>query len=261
MDVTERVIAIISLLTRHKGFHTVTGISKELGISKSTAHRIVSSLERLQWVVRDRWTRRYRLGPGALEIGLSMLSHINIRSISLPYLYQLHDTTNESAMLSLRIGLERVYIEQVESNSELLMKAELGKRYPLWCGAQGKAMLAYMEDSEIEAVIDNLIQSGVPVLASGQVLNMNDLREELAEIRRQGFAVSFGERVQGTAAVAAPIFGHDNRVAGAISVGGPQNRFSVEISKHYGAMVSKAAKDINLRLGALWKEAGSSRKL
>lgn len=141
MDVTERVIAIISLLTRHKELHSLTGISRELGISKSTAHRIMSSLERLQWVVRDKRTRKYCLGPGALEIGLSVLSNIDIRNISLPYLYQLHDTTNESAMLSLRIGLERVYIEQVESSSELLMKAELGKRYPLWCGAQGKAML------------------------------------------------------------------------------------------------------------------------
>jgi DNA-binding IclR family transcriptional regulator len=152
-------------------------------------------------------------------------------------------------MLALRVGLERVFIAQVPSTLEVRMMVELGKSHPLWCGAQGKAILAYMEESEVEAVMNELIKSGTRVLASGTIIDIDGLSKELAEIQRQGFAVSFAERVPGAAAVAAPIFERDRRVVGAIAIGGPLQRFAPDIVNRFGRLVSQAATEISLEFG------------
>ena len=250
MGSTERVTEIISFLASDKKSHSLSEIPNQLGISKTTAHRIVTSLEKLRWLERDSVTKKYRLGPALLQIGLSALSQLDISSISLRYLEKLHGETNESTMLTLRLGLERVFIEQIVSDAELRMVAELGKRYPLWCGAQGKVILAYLKEEEQNSVINKMIQSGYKKTASGEPVNIDNLRKQLEEIRVQGFATSFGERVPGSTAVASAIFGHTGRVLGAISIAGAMQRFSVDIIKHYGDLVRKAAAAISEELGA-----------
>lgn len=254
MDVTDRVVSVITYLSLDRDFHGITEICTQLRISKSTVYRILSSLERHRWVAQDTKTRRYRLGNGILEIGLSILSNLDTRSVSLPYLYQLRDTTSETASLSLRVGLERTYVEIVQGSEQLRLIHELGKRHPLWCAAQGKAILAYMDEGEIEAVLNNLINSGVRAFASGQIIDIDNLRKELTEIRKKGFSVSFGERIAGTAAVAAPIFGAYDKVIGSIATGGPANRLSADAAKHYGTLVSRIAREVSLELGAFVKE-------
>jgi DNA-binding IclR family transcriptional regulator len=248
MDVIKRFVSVVNYLSADQSYHGITEICQEMRVSKASVYRILSSLEDLGWVVQDPETRKYKLGSALLEIGLSVLSHLDIRMVSLRYLNQLRDSINESAMLTLRVGFERIFIDQVQDNHEIRLIAELGKRYPLWSGAQGKVMLAHLEEREIEMIVDNLIESGIRVLASGQNLDIDGLRKELVEIRKQGFAVSVGERVIGASAVASPIFGQDNRVAGAISVGGPLHRFSVDKARECGPLVSQVAEKISLQL-------------
>jgi IclR family acetate operon transcriptional repressor len=251
MDVTERVVAVVSYLAADDKIHGVTEIGDRLGISKSTVHRILSSLERMQWVERDPETRKYRLGSQLMEIGLSVLSRLDIRSISLPYLSQLTRSTNETSMLSLRVGYERVYIEQLEGSYEVRMIPALGKRHPLWCGAGGKAILAYLDESEIEKVIGDLRESGAQFPGSGRKIKVDVLMKELAEIRRQGFAMSFQERVSGAASVSAPIFGRDNRVTGSLTIAGHLDRFTDQVTKEYAALVTQAVREINSRIGSI----------
>jgi DNA-binding IclR family transcriptional regulator len=250
MDSTERVIAIVSHLVANPRTYGISEICRDLRISKSTAHRILSKLLTMQWLSREPGSKKYNIGPGLAEISWAVLSNLDLRRASLPHLSQLNQATNETAMLTLRFGFERVYVEQVEGSYEVRMITELGKRYPLWLGAQGKAILAYMESLEIEEVLENMKKTGTKLLASGQMLDADNLRLELAEIRKQGFAVSFGERVSGAAAVAAPIFDRRNQVLGAISVAGPIHRFVPEIVQRYGSMVSQAAKEIQVQLGS-----------
>lgn len=249
MNTVQRVITIISYLAAANGHRGVTEMSKELGLSKSGVYRILSSLESAQWVVQNSGTQRYTLGSRILELSLSLLSNLDLRTASLSYLEELCSATKETAMLSGRVGLERIAVEQVPGYYEVRHLPEPGKRLPLWCGAPGKVMLAHLEESEIETVIDSLARSGVSVLASGQPVDIDRLREELGEIRRQGFAISSGERVVATNSVAAVIFGHRHRVIGAISVSGPLPRFTADLARHYGPLISQAARRISVRLG------------
>jgi DNA-binding IclR family transcriptional regulator len=89
------------------------------------------------------------------------------------------------------------------------------------------------------------------VLASGQALVAEELRKYLSEIREKHFAISMGKRIQGTIAIAAPIFGFNRQVIGAISVGGPASRFTFEVAMQASPSVIEAAKNISMRFGNL----------
>lgn len=258
MGVTERIVAIITYLSENYDFRELTEISRALKLSKSTTHRLLSSLGSLQWVIQDSQTRKYRLGNKALEVGLYMGSQLDMGVISLPYLYQLRDTTGETARLTLRVSLERVFIEQVPSTYELRYIADLGKRFPLWVGPVGKVILAHMEENAIEEVIDKFANSGEYVTASGKVIDVDGLRRELAKIRKQGFAAGIAERVAGIAVLAAPIFGYNHQVLGAISIAGPMNRFDSDRITKYSVLVCDAARNISMQMGDVREKASTA---
>lgn len=249
MGAIDQVIRIMIYLASKNGVHGVTEIARELDVNKTTVYRILSALRRAEWVTRDPETRRYTLGSEVTGFALRLVSGIELRKISLPYLYELRDASGETVMLSVRTGLERMYVEQIQGLHEVRQIVELGRRYPLWCGAPGKSILSHMEESEQEMVLDNLVRSGVHILASGQIIDIGQLRKELAEIKRQGFSVTCGERIQGTTAVAAPLFSKSHRILGAISIGGPVQRFSIDLATQFGKKVGEAARQISLRLG------------
>ena len=259
MNTAERVIAILNYLAINQASRGVTEISRELGSGKSTVYRVLSSLESVQWVAQDSETDKYTLGSMALEFSLSLLNNFDVRKVSLRYLEELRDATGETSMLSLRVGLERIYVEQLPSHNEVRHFVQLGIRVPLWCGAPSKVMLAYMEENEVGVVMENLRKSGVTILASGQAVDSDSLREELANISRQGFAVTVGERVAAVAGVAAPIFDRHHRVVGAISVSGPLPRFSADLATSYGPLVGQAASKISLQVGDSKENAATDR--
>ena len=197
----------------------------------------------------DLATKRYSVGAGLLELAFVLVSHFELRTASLPYLKMLYSKVTEGVMLTARVGLERMYVEQIESQHELRQVVEMGKRLPLWLGAPGKAILAYLEAHEIEAVIQGLEHEGSRFFASGKPIGAGKLRHELIEVRKQGYAWSSSERLAGTNAVAAPIFDRYHRVVGAISLGGPESRFGRDTARKYGPMVRETADNISFQLG------------
>lgn len=248
LDREERVTALLDYMAKHKKPCRVTELSKELQITKSSICRILMSLKRLNWVVQLP-SEEYVLGDKVLEFSLSVLSGVEIRSVSSPYLEELNNTTRETVGLVIRTGMEDICIDQIESKHLVRHVLKVGSRYPLWSGASGRVILANMDDSEIEEIIGNLEKIGEVVSASGQVIDSNKLKNELAEVRRTGFAISLGERTSVTAAVAAPIF-ERNRVIGSIILTGPLPRFDEDLARSYSDLVVKAARNISMRLGS-----------
>jgi len=250
-------VAVLNCLAGAKVPLGVTEISKCLGLSKGTISRILSDLEKEEMVVQDTVSHRHTLGIKLLELGLMAQSNVDLRSASLPYMHQLLNVTGETATLSMRVGMERMYIAQVPGTYEVRHVPELGKRFPLWAGGGGKVIWAYLEGDEAEAVFDSLRKSGVRTLASGQILDIDRLRAELGEIRKRGFAVTVGERVPSFCGVSAPVFGGEHRVVGVVSVGGPLPRFGFEEAMRLGPMVDDAARKISLHLGSFTQNTNS----
>ncbi|MCI2975312.1 MAG: IclR family transcriptional regulator [Ferrimicrobium sp.] len=203
----------------------VTEIAQQLGLSKASVHRILSSLRKKGIVEIEPVTRRYLLGPVIVSLGLTYLSKLDVRRVAHPELVALSRETFETATLSIRTGEHRVYVDQVTPEREVLMSVQIGLPHPLHAGASSKAFLAFLPPAEIEFYLENTLEQVTP----STVTDRDQLRRQIAEIRRRGYALSFGERQAGAGSVAAPVLDYQNLPIAVISVCGPAERLAQEV--------------------------------
>ncbi len=222
----ERAADVLNAFTDLDGADTgVTELSERLGLSKAVVHRILSSLRVKGLVELDEDSRRYSLGPASLSLGLTYLQKIDVRDEARTFLRDLSDETNETATLSVRRGNMRMYVDQITPSREVKMIVQLGHPFPLHAGASSKAFLAHLSDEFIDEYLSKPLEPLSPLTTTDPVA----LRKDLALVRSRGYASSFGERQEGAASVAAPVFDHENDPVAVISVCGPLERFRGEI--------------------------------
>lgn len=248
-----RVVDVLALFTAGPAALGVSEIARELRLSKAVVHRILQSLASRSFVVADPQTREYRLGPGAVALGVRAMRDMDLRRSASPVLRRLRDETGETTTLSAPIGGSRVYLDQYESPQEIKMTVELGRPHPLHAGASSRAILAFLPEETHDAVI----RAGLPRLTPLTIDDPEELRRRLAGVRAAGYATSLGERQDGAGSVAAPVFGLDGEVAGAISVCGPVSRFDRKVVERYVPLVREAAREISRALG--WDRDHRSR--
>jgi len=250
MNTAERVVEILDTLASSAGSCGVSEISRQLGLGKNNVFRILSALESKGWVHQDVETRRYSLTGAMARVALQSLSQLDIQRVSLPFLDELQAITGETSALSIRVDFERMFISSVPSHHEVRQMVPLGERRQMWYGSGGRAILAFMAEEEIGAVLRQFEASGVSVLAGGQAVTIDSLRQELAQVRSQGFSAAAGERTSGICGVSAPIFNHEQKVVGSLSVSGPMPRFDLDKACQHGPLVLDRAKKISSILGA-----------
>lgn len=224
----------------------VSELARHLGLSKAVVHRIVRSLVAGGFFSFDERTRRYRLGPSAVSVGLAALAQMEVPKVAQPHLERLVGLTKETATLSGRYGYERMYLMQVPSPQEIRMSVQLGVLYPLYAGGSSKAILAALEPEDIRRYLET-----VPLrpLTSATIPDIATLTADLETIRERGYSVSYGERQEDAASVAAPIFDATGRVYGSTSVCGPISRLSERMIEEFGPLVRDTAAAISRELG------------
>ena len=217
----------------------ITEISDELSMSKAAVHRVLASLKGRGLIEVDERTRRYSLGVGALRLGLAYLDRIDVRRMGHPALERLSEKTNETATLSVLLGNhERIYVDQITPDREVIMSVSMGEPYPLHAGATGRAFLAFMEEGLRE---EYLAQGNLKAMTELTVTDADELRAIVARIREQGWSFSAAERKSGAAAVAAPVLSHDGFPVAVISACGPVERLSENVDVCREAVVETAA--------------------
>jgi IclR family KDG regulon transcriptional repressor len=250
MNTPERVIAILDELASAGGPLGVSELGRQLKIGKNNIFRILSALESKGWVEQNTETKKYGLTGAMAGVAFKALSRLDVQNISLPYLEELQSVTGETSALSIRMEMERMFINCIPSSHSLRHYLPIGRRSKLWYGSGGKSILAFMADDEIAVVLSELSNSSDSALPSGQAVNVESLREELARIRKQGLAVGSGERTSGVLGVSAPIFDHKQQVVGCLSVSGPMPRFDMEKALRFSTLIMEKANKISLILGA-----------
>jgi len=216
----------------------VTEISNALGLSKAVVHRILNSLRVKGLVEVNEDSRRYSLGPAAVALGLTYLNRVDVRTMARPVIRDLSELTEETATLSIRAGNERIYIDQVTPFRDVKMSVQLGHPYPLHAGGSSKVILAFLPDEQIAEYIEH----GLRQVTDHTVTDPAKLRSELAEIRSNGYAVSFGERQSGAASVASAVFDHEGLPIASMSLCGPEERFKEEVPEASDLIVKAAAR-------------------
>jgi DNA-binding IclR family transcriptional regulator len=211
-------------------------LSSILDMPSSTVYRYLRTLGEFGFI--DRHDGRYRLGPRLLIGAGSKVTSERLIRLADPVLRMLAEETGETALIVRRVGLSALCLHQVEAKQPLRVALEPGAMAPLYAGAMSRVLLAYAPPEILEEVVAQGIQ---PV--TERTPNESDLRHGLADIVATGIALSEGEFVAGSVAMAVPIFREDGIVA-ALAVAGPESRCGLAWRSRVRRLLPSAAESI-----------------
>lgn len=246
----QRALDILLCFNWHERELTLTEIAEKVNLAKSTTSRILTTLEDSNFLVRDEKTGVYKLGINLYYLGLLAKESMDLRSIAYPIMIELRDKTKETINLYLLDGQDKVCFEQVESPHFIKQSVKVGERFPLWDGATGKIILAYLDEKIWYEMIDKL-----EPITEYTIVDPEEFIEALKSYRAKGVAVTVGEKDYEIGCAAAPIFDRSGEVIGCISISGPSSRFP-ENTDQYSNLVKEAATKISKQLGYFGRKAG-----
>jgi DNA-binding IclR family transcriptional regulator len=200
----KKAFQILELIAKRDRLLTISDLSRELDISKSTVHGIARALENAGAVVRDAKTKRYTLGMTLFDLARAGNSHVDLKDAARPIIEDLMNSTQQSVFLGIRSGDHVSIIDIVESTQDLKITAPVGTRLPLLAGAIGKAFLAAMDESLADALIQTI---GLREFTKKSIVDFSRYRKEVSEARSSGYGLDDEEYIPGVRAVAAVIPG------------------------------------------------------
>lgn len=239
-----KAVRILAALRTVRGGASARELAVTTGIPRSTVQRALVSLADSGMVIQDRSNQRYLVGPQALLIGLGYRDSNALVTEARPLMIALRDETGETVGLSIAVGDTRVFLEEVQSRSEIRFASELGRLYPVWSGANGRVLLGGYSDADIERVLtarqadDSLFHP----------LSVDATREGVAIAREDGHSTAMNEAIRGVNSIAVPVRGADGEIIAAMSVSGPSDRFTPEHMDEALVLLHKAVDDLTLRL-------------
>jgi DNA-binding IclR family transcriptional regulator len=243
----ERALALLAQFSAERPRLGLSELSRGLRLSKATILRLLRTLETHGMVRQRAEDRSFTLGPGAIRLGALALRHTGLLEVSRPRLTRLRALTGETACLFMVSGADRLCVDVVPSQHDLRLTLEVGMTRPLHAGAAGKVLLAFMPPRDAERI---LLRGRLPRLTAATVTSPAVLLRQLGPIRRDGFAATHGEAVDGAAAVAAPVFDRDDVLVAAVNVLGPRLRMSDPAIREIVPAVKAAAQAISGELGS-----------
>lgn len=239
----DRAITILELLA-HQGTLGVTELSRELGVHKSTASRLVSALEVRGLVEQVEERGKYRLGPGVLRLAGATTARLDLVKEARSVLRRLAADTGETINLTVLATGAALYIDQVVSPTVIATYDWVGQHIPLHATSNGKVLISETPAAELPALLRDLAAYTPQTITDREVL-----LAELAEVRDQGYAIARDELDQGLTALAAPIRNAHGEIVASLSVSGLSYRFGDERVAELVPLTRQAAADASARLG------------
>jgi DNA-binding IclR family transcriptional regulator len=242
----DRALDILLCFSRQTPELTMTQIAEQVGINKSTVHRLLGTLEKKRFVDRDQMTGIYRPGIRLLQVAYLTLEHNDLRRLAAPFLHRLGDQSLETVDLAVIDDSEIIYLDVIESPQRVKLAAAIGMRLPAYCTASGKAILAYLPEERIKRILAGgmLRHTEHTLVAPEAVL------ENLGLVRERGFALSEQEYEEGINAIGAPILDLNNLPIGSVAVAGPAYRLTrermLEICPFLLSTANSIAEELNI---------------
>jgi DNA-binding IclR family transcriptional regulator len=226
----------------------VAEAAEQLGVARSTAHRLLSALRRRDFVLQDRPNGAYRPGPALQAIGLAAISRTDVRQVARPVLEDLQDQTHETASLAVLDGTAVRFVDCVESARSVRVGNRTGVVRPAHASAVGKAILAALTRSELlRRYPDEQLPPGAPAALTSRAT----LFDELDRIRAQGYALNWEESVEGVSAVAVALLDATGAPVAALGIAAPCSRMGgVDTLRAFAPALQEAASRVREQLGA-----------
>lgn len=239
----ERAVAILEILAR-SGESGVTDIAHELAVHKSTAFRLVATLE-LGGLVEQTGDRgKYRLGVGILRLAGATTARLDVVQESRPVCRKLAADTGETVNIAVLSDRSALYLDQVAGASALQPHNWVGQHIPLHATSNGKVLLSGLAQDELERTLRSL-----PAYTNTTITSRDELWKELDTVRSNGYAVAVDELEVGLTALAAPIRNAHGDVIASLSVSGPSFRLDEPRIDAVLPLLLDAATEVSHRLG------------
>ena len=241
----DRAAALLIALGDSQGEAGVTELARRLGLHKSTASRLLATLQRRGLVEQDDETGKYRLGLVVIRLAERAERTLDLRRIAGPELERLARLTHETSGLGILDGDQLLTVAQVDGPNLSAVADWTGRSVPLHAVATGKVLMAALAEREVLRIV----RRGLHQYTERTMTQLEPLLEELARIRRRGYGTAIGEYEIGLNAVAAPVHDARGQVIAAVDVWGPSFRLTPRRIPELAAAVREAAAAVSVRLG------------
>jgi DNA-binding IclR family transcriptional regulator len=223
IESVDNVLRLLHLFQDHDTLR-VNEASRLIDVAPSTAHRLLAMLQFHRMVARNGRSREYHPGPALLELGLSVVKALDLRSVARPHLEALAAQVPETVTLGVLQGRQVVFVDGVESSKSVRVGSRIGSTYPAHVTSAGKILLAQIPLERFRELYPNLrLRGGSPkALTSRQ-----DLERQLTAARREGFALNLAESEDDLGAVSVAIWDSRHRPRASLSISMPLSRFSL----------------------------------
>jgi DNA-binding IclR family transcriptional regulator len=218
-----RILTVLSSFASNIRQFGISELSQHLGMTKNMVYRAIKTLEEQDYVIRDPAGQRYQLGFRVLELQNTFSPEPTFRTLCAPAMQQIHELTGETVSLTVRAHDFTVFIDGIETRQPGVWRLQIGALRPLHVNTTGHVMLAFLDDEEIEQYIrrhqhDEPAKDDMP-------LDPDLLWQDLHKIRRNGYATALRPGALPMLSLALPIWDAEDFLHGAMSVGGPNERF------------------------------------
>jgi DNA-binding IclR family transcriptional regulator len=236
---------LLALFDREHTEWGVREVAAKLKMAKSSTHDLMASLAKLGFLNKTD-DNRYRLGWRLVTLSETLLATTELRKEAHPILEELASLYQETIHLAILDDTQAVYVDKLEGRQAVRVElTSLGARLYAHCSALGKVLLAYSEEDEVKRIIQT---AGLPRFTDNTITNEEDLLQNLAKIRKQGFAYDLEEILPDLCCVAAPIYDYSGNVIAAISMSIPAFRFRRSQTEYRDAVI-RAGRAISKHLG------------
>lgn len=241
----KNALRILQAFKMDKPQKGVRELAAELGIGKSSVQRILATLASEGFVTKDIETNKYQLGVSVMELNSIVLSHHDLHQEALPIIKNLVERCNETSHLVVFSNQEIVYLSKEEGKNSTPIETHPGRHNYPHCTSSGKILLAHGDPS----IVESMIQAGLTKVSANTITDPITLQNELAAIRKNGYAKSFGEYTISVNSVAAPVRDYTGKVVAAINLVGPSSRMSKQRMQHFATELIQAGRIISEKLG------------
>jgi DNA-binding IclR family transcriptional regulator len=226
---------------------SLNDIHEKTGINKSRILRIAGTLESAGFLIRDLGTSFYQLGPRMMALGNTITrNNLETTSIVRPYLKKLVKESGETATFYFLQGSSRFCLAREDGPGSVLFITKEGEEKPLYAGAAGKAILAFLKGEDREKILSGRFESDIN---SYSLSSLENMRKELEVIAERGYAVSFEETSPGAAGISVPIFQSGDQLVGSVAIAAPVTRVSEEKLENWKELLLDVSLELSRKMG------------
>jgi DNA-binding IclR family transcriptional regulator len=240
-----KALQVLEHVARQSHEVTLTEIVSELKLPKTTVFRYLQTLSAASFLHHDMKRDRYGIGPGFRALAKADENLQRLRDVAQPEMVGLMQMFNETVNLAVLSDRHIVYIDMVEPNRALRIRARVGDRHPVHSTSLGKAIFAFLPESRDLFQDDSLRAMTVKTLTSAKAF-----RRQMHDVRRRGYAIEMGENEDGLMCIGVPFFDRAGYPLAAMSLSAPERRMKPDVTVHAVEALKSAARRISVQLGA-----------